>query len=283
MTTDEEIKRIRKIQGLLQARLDAPAMVMQPMYFTYGELLEAGSREDSIVLKKVLDIIQAKTNMAIYWTVRRANVPIVAMTAGAAADEKEFKEKEVGVDINVSNPDQLGRYFSSIFAQLKKEAINDKLNVQHVFPFPLPSGFPWEQITVHFKNGHEVVIKANGKTHQTNFWKMGFQKGKSQSTPNLQWWFLHALAQAGGEAAKGLLERLSSKERDQLKSRKKMLVKQLCNYFELETDPFYGYRDSGMYRIKIVLLPESTKKVTTVDDNGDDLFGETESAGSWSI
>ena len=32
------------------------------------------------------------------------------------------------------------------------------------------------RITIQFKNGFDVVIKANGKTHETSFKKMGFQK-----------------------------------------------------------------------------------------------------------
>jgi hypothetical protein len=138
------------------------------------------------------------------------------------------------------------------------------------YPYAIPAETPWNKITLQFKNYFEVTVKVAGKIHETNYKGMGFENGRKKGAPNKQWWLLYELAKFGGETNKDLLGELKQAERDQLKSRKKLLAKALRAYFGLSGDPFYPYRDEKIYRIRIILLPESRSTIKGMDDVPDE-------------
>jgi len=131
----------------------------------------------------------------------------------------------------------------------------------------LPPGTKWENITIKFKDGHDVEIYLNEKLiKKTDYKQMGFENKKSR-LPNMQWETLQLLASINGE-----LSYDGGKTIDKGKKRKQTLVDTLKTYFGINEDPFYSYRKEKAYKIKLNLIPEGhiftkNKKEYQVSDN----------------
>lgn len=143
------------------------------------------------------------------------------------------------------------------------------------FPFKIPSGTTWQNITIQFTNSDVVNIQVGGHSHQTGYADMGFID-KRTNKPTTQWALLLVLAKNGG-----LLSASSADARDKYKKHKQLLSDKLKDYFDLEPDPFEPYK--GGYKTKITLAPprayqseaEDTHSPTDeVEDIFRDLTGE---------
>ncbi len=129
---------------------------------------------------------------------------------------------------------------------------------QRMSSWDLPEETKWENITLRFLNGEEVILEVHGKTRQTICGEMGFLNQKTKR-PNAQWQLLRQLAQAGGEIHWDNVQKLLPNDQDVLKTRIKQLRKALKSYFSMiDGDPFYDYRKEKAYRIKMRLLPEQS-------------------------
>lgn len=113
----------------------------------------------------------------------------------------------------------------------------------------------WEEISIQFLDGNNTKITAkNGATITAHYKEMGFEDARSRK-PNQQWDLLRLLAENNGE-----LSWENSDAKDAIKKKKQLLSKSLQDYFGIENDPFFPYKEEKSYRLKITLLPESERQ-----------------------
>lgn len=117
-----------------------------------------------------------------------------------------------------------------------------------------PLDLRWEEITIKFLNGHEVIIKARKEIFQTTYETMGFQDEK-QKLPNKQWQFLKGLSETSGEISWD-----SPRATAKGKKQKQLLAETLKAYFQIGEDPFFPYKQEKSYKIRINLIPEASPK-----------------------
>jgi hypothetical protein len=120
-----------------------------------------------------------------------------------------------------------------------------------------PAGLRWEEITMQFLNGQEVIITAKNETHQTTYEAMGFQDNKKMM-PDKQWQLLQLLTLKNGELSWKNNNTLELKDINKIKKQKQVLSDCLKAYFQIKDDPFHDYKTDKSYRIKLNLLPEQT-------------------------
>jgi len=131
-----------------------------------------------------------------------------------------------------------------------------------------PKDLKWEDITIQFFNGQDVMVKAKNKVINANFETMGFMDEK-RKLPNKQWELLIALSKRNGEMSWQNNKNLSQKDIDAIKKRKQNLSDTLKTYFQISDDPFSDYNKEKMYKIKINLIPENSR----IDDEQKDDLG----------
>jgi hypothetical protein len=126
------------------------------------------------------------------------------------------------------------------------------------FPFKIPAGTMWQNITIQFTNSDMVAIQVAGHSHQTGYADMGFVDGRTNK-PTVQWGLLLVLAKNNG-----FLSASSSDARDKYKKHKQLLADKLKGYFSIEPDPFEPYK--GGYKTRITLIPHPTEQNEQPDD-----------------
>lgn len=118
----------------------------------------------------------------------------------------------------------------------------------------------WENINIEFLNGHDVRIKYDSQSIDSNYVKMGFEDSRKKN-PNTQW---------------DILKHMSDKERfisfadaepkicRNLKSQKKELSQKLKDFFGIKDDPFqYIGSEAGTgYLAKFQMTAEGGKTKT---------------------
>ena len=153
-----------------------------------------------------------------------------------------------------------------------------------ITPLSFPPGAKWEDITIEFKDSHNVTIKCKGKITRSDYKDMGFEDSKSRR-PNKQWELLLELAANNGEIAwdksssgnKVDLDKTGQdfgyemdddtpedarnkgfsiiKAPDKTKKTKQLLSQSLKAVFQIDGDPFYPYEEVKAYKIKLKLIP----------------------------
>ncbi len=136
------------------------------------------------------------------------------------------------------------------------------------FPYKLPSGTKWENITLKFLNDEEILILVQGKEHIAKYDEIGFSTDKGK--PSVVWSFLKVLGKQNGEIA------MTDKSANtKYKKQKQQVLDILQRYFSLDTDPFYPYKDTKSYKTKFtIFIDESLRENTptkTQGENNDDL------------
>ena len=122
---------------------------------------------------------------------------------------------------------------------------------KQIFPLRLAPNTRWKDITIEFKDGHNVHIKAKDLNVYVNYKDMGFEDSRSLR-PNLQWKLLQLLAHLKGE-----LSWDDPEANKKVKKTKQLLADTLKVYFQIEEDPFLLYKYQKTYKIKINLIPET--------------------------
>ncbi|MDD4333258.1 MAG: hypothetical protein PHT51_04045 [Patescibacteria group bacterium] len=155
--------------------------------------------------------------------------------------------------------------------------------LKNKFPYQLPPDTKWEEITIKFRDRHNITIIFKKIMHNTNYAEMGFND-KRKLKPNLQWILLENLSKTNGQICW-----TDENANMVIKKKKQLLVNSLKKYFCLDTDPFYPYSKREGYRIKINLISEkeSINKIgdtDQVDEKYDDLddFYKSSASTSWS-
>lgn len=155
---------------------------------------------------------------------------------------------------------------------LKEIAKAKKRDDKPKFPYKLPAGTRWEEITIKFLDDENVYIQVKQFKHSTSYKEMSFVGKGNNPNPSEAWIFLKVLATLNGE-----LTVTDPKARNKYKKQKELLAKSLQSYFSIDYDPFYPYRSSSeksgnSYKIKITLIPPpdiKEKADTDKNDNND--------------
>lgn len=165
------------------------------------------------------------------------------------------KQKQKPIPVNIVKSKELK-------VKLEEKAIIEKHKDKRIILQKLPADTKWENITIQFLDGQEVIIKAKNKTWHTNYEEMGFQDER-RKLPNRQWDFLTRLAVKGGKISWENNRDLSLKEINAIKKRKQLLAEALKKYFyQIEEEPFYSYKEENEYKIKINLIPEAGSEMS---------------------
>jgi hypothetical protein len=119
----------------------------------------------------------------------------------------------------------------------------------------LPEKTSWEDITIKLLNIYDIEIYVKDKYFGKYSYKdIGLlRKNTKDKSPNRQWEFLKELSSTEGEAQ--FNTRTNIKETDKYKQCKKKLSEKLKDFFDLEEDPFYEYKEKQTYKTKFTLLP----------------------------
>lgn len=136
--------------------------------------------------------------------------------------------------------------------ELQVRNVEDSTIVKGKKHIRLPKFKPtdWAKITVRFIDERNVLINADKKEQVVaDYEALGFADER-RDKPNSAWMFLFGLAKNNGSTVQ-----LPKPIPNSIKQQKKQLSDRLKTIFKNDTDPFYYATDTGVYRVKINLLP----------------------------
>jgi len=159
--------------------------------------------------------------------------------------ERKHQEKTMKIEI-------------SKIPELNIKNVDDTNIIKGKKKIALPKFSPadWSKVQIRFIDENNVYITADKKTATADYEGLGFRNDKNEK-PNTAWRFLFELAKRGGETSE-----IESPVPDNVKQQKRALSDRLKTIFKNDTDPFYDFKQSKTYKIKISLLPpeEEAKK-----------------------
>lgn len=132
-------------------------------------------------------------------------------------------------------------------------SIDDKRNAdktKNKFPYTIPAGTEWRQVSMKVLSGELVYIKLPSKEHTATYEEIGL--GKHDGKPSVLWDFFKVLASQNGE--------ISIKDdtaKTQYKKQKQQVSDILKNYFSMESDPFYPYKENNSYKTRFTLFSDT--------------------------
>ncbi len=143
-------------------------------------------------------------------------------------------------------------------------SLDDKRNIdktKNKFPYTIPAGTEWRQISMKVSSGELVHIKLPSKECTATYEEMGL--GKHNGKPSVLWDFFKVLASQNGE--------ISIKDdtaKTQYKKQKQQVSDILKNYFSMESDPFYPYKENNSYKTRFTLFSDTvTEKNSRIYDD----------------
>jgi hypothetical protein len=169
-------------------------------------------------------------------------------TSGNEFHDKSIKQKEE----TIKEPIPVKIVGDVVVRGFEEKVVLQKSKNKRIQLRKFPADTKWEDITIQFLNGQEVIIKVRDLTFQTTYEGLGFQNER-RKLPNKQWEFLKDLSEIGGTLTwQNLRATVKGKKRKQL------LADTLKAYFQIDEDPFYPYKKEKAYKIKIKLIPEGS-------------------------
>ncbi len=134
---------------------------------------------------------------------------------------------------------------------------NNKASIQHTtFKKPLQ----WEDITIRFLNGHNVFLFVKGKQENTDYIGMNMWSRKNK-LPNEQWKTFERLVNYNNGVGV---------DKKQVSS----LRKKLKQYFGIDADPLYEYKDRRGYYLKMNLISNIGSGASQDDSDTKSYFAE---------
>lgn len=116
--------------------------------------------------------------------------------------------------------------------------------------FPTPPDATWEDVSIQFRDGHTVSVKASDVTGVFTYAEMGMVDRRS-GKPTVQWKLLRAFA-----AGHGLLDWASREADRKNQKRRELLARDLRAFFRIEGDPFSVMEDGRGWRTRFAICPE---------------------------
>ena len=116
--------------------------------------------------------------------------------------------------------------------------------------FPTPSDATWGDVTIRFKDGYTVLIKAKSVSGVFNYTQMGMADNRN-TNPTVQWELLHAFADGYGT-----LDWTSSQADRRNQKRREKLAADLRAFFRIEGDPFRLTEDGKGWQARLHISPD---------------------------
>lgn len=151
-------------------------------------------------------------------------------------------------------------------SKLEITPIKNLLKEDNKSSITIPAGTMWENFIIKFIDDQKVLIEVVGKKEEADYKKMGFEDNR-QSKPDSQWVLLKLLSSHNGE-----LSWNNNEAEEKIKKIKERLSKQLKNYFSIDYDPFYPYKNTKSYKIKITLIPLEKEIEENISNETQDYF-----------
>jgi hypothetical protein len=123
------------------------------------------------------------------------------------------------------------------------------------YSFNLPPETDWEDISIHFKDAHNVSIIVGNEKVELNYNEMGMAD-KRNGNPARNWLMLENFAKADGA-----LSWKSSEASDENRQRKLRLCKHLCSIFGLKGDPIPWNKDAKTYVCRFKITPDTKSSI----------------------
>lgn len=116
-------------------------------------------------------------------------------------------------------------------------------------PHKIPAGTNWNNVTITFLDKENIKILVKGIIHQANYKDLKMTGRGKKPGPSMAWNFLFILAQLNGE--------ITTKDKAAINSNKKqkeILSNKLKDYFHLQDDPFYPYKNGNSYKLRMTIF-----------------------------
>ena len=176
-------------------------------------------------------------------------------------DERKINQKEepqatdAGVEALTKKiiHEHTHRFENSIQEKEIAISIDDRRNVskaKNKFPYPIPAGTEWRQVSMKVLGDKKVHIKLPAKEHTATYEEMGF--GKHDGKPSVLWAFFKILAMQNGE-----ISIIDETAKIQYKKQKQQVSDILKNYFSMESDPFHPYKENNSYKTRFTLFSDT--------------------------
>ena len=128
------------------------------------------------------------------------------------------------------------------------------------------SDYKWEEITITVTSDNVVRIGARGQSKKHTGEELGFADGRVGDKLTMVWGQLLVLARFNGELTNKDMAQYGIKESEQFKQRISALRKRLREWFDIDNDPFYRYKEGNevktrnSYKTKFKLVDDRQSK-----------------------
>ena len=148
-------------------------------------------------------------------------------------------------------------------ASSQQQARKTKVSV-----FPSDPGLRWEEVNMAFVSDEAIKVRARGQLREYRFDQIGFKDERTDDRPNRLWFFLQAFAGNHGQVSWEDLGRFGMTA-NQVQSNVKRLRKSLCEFMDIEDDPFQPYRGVNAYQARFTITGDAGALVDSVDDDSE--------------
>jgi len=184
---------------------------------------------------------------------------LLAPTRGlcTAKAEKRLTDKRSGmvslsenVGIEAKRQLQLFHPMDDILAQFRGVNLPPPKEDGATAFFPTPPDASWGDVSIRFKDGHTVSVKAKTAGGVFNYTQMGMAN-KKNGNPTVQWELLKTFADE-----RGILDWSSNKAHRHNQKRRELLAANLRDFFRIEGDPFRLTDDGKGWQARFIISPD---------------------------
>jgi hypothetical protein len=184
---------------------------------------------------------------------------LLAPTRGlcTAKAEKRLTDKRSGmvslsenVGIEAKRQFQLFHPMDDILAQFRGFNLPPPKEDGATAFFPTPPDASWGEVSIRFKDGHTVSVKAKTAGGVFNYTQMGMAN-KKNGDPTVQWDLLKTFAEE-----RGVLDWTSNKADRKNQKRRELLAANLRDFFRIEGDPFRLTDDGKGWQALFLISPD---------------------------
>jgi len=174
----------------------------------------------------------------------------------SAKAEKRLTDKRSGfvslsesVAIGDKRQLRLLRPVDEVLAQFRSSNLPSPKEGDSMVFFPTPPDATWRDVSIRFKDGHTVSVKAKTAGGVFNYTQMGMAN-KKNGDPTVQWDLLKTFAEE-----RGVLDWTSNKADRKNQKRRELLAANLQDFFRIEGDPFRLTDDGKGWQALFLISP----------------------------
>ena len=174
-----------------------------------------------------------------------------------AKAEKRLTDKRSGfvplsenVGVDTKRKFRLVHPLDEILAQFRSSNLPSPKEGDSIVFFPTPPDATWRDVSIRFKDGHTVSVKAKTAGGVFNYTQMGMAN-KKNGDPTVQWDLLKTFADE-----RGVLDWTSNKADRKNQKRRELLAANLRDFFRIEGDPFRLTDDGKGWQALFLISPD---------------------------